>query len=296
MNQPADDGSPSPTPAPTDDQLFVIGSDAQAFRSLAALAPGLSEAELRTCLHLASIQDPVHHSVRASSRDIAEATRLARANVVRAIDSLNRKCLITTRQGGGQTASAHLLNWVQTTPISTKGSGLTARPLAQTTLDLQAAEWSRSETTSPSHNGPSISIDSDSILDRVLTARPQHFQKSQLEAVKGYAYKWLLIQRGKQHAQPPDDHVCARLIAAAGGAVHACDWIRDHLADKQAETPEYLVRWMLEKIHGIPPHTARRRNAELRAVQRTPAAPDAGDSTEDLQQQIAAIARSKSIR
>ncbi len=48
-----------------------MGSDAQAFRSLAALAPGLSEAELRLALYLASIQDPATHTAKASSRQIA---------------------------------------------------------------------------------------------------------------------------------------------------------------------------------------------------------------------------------
>ena len=72
--------------------------DSQALRSLIALAPGLTEAELKVCLYLAGIQDPEHHSCRASSREIAEKTRLARANVVRAIDTLNarRACYAPT--------------------------------------------------------------------------------------------------------------------------------------------------------------------------------------------------------
>jgi hypothetical protein len=94
----------------------------------------------------------------------------------------------------------------------------------------------------------------------VLKARPRQFQHAELAQVRGYAYKWLLMQRGQQHAQPPDEHVCARLIAAAGGAGAACDWIRDHLQDHQSETCEYLVVSMLQKIHGIaPPTVARRR-------------------------------------
>ncbi|HLK64635.1 MAG TPA: hypothetical protein VKU19_14420 [Bryobacteraceae bacterium] len=245
------------------DIIFVIGSDAQAFRSICALAPGLSEVELKVCIYLASQQHPTHHSVRASSREIAEAMRFDRKAVKSALDKLDRRRLIVTRQGGGTQPSAYLLNFTQTTAI--QGGGL-KHPPAQTTLDLQGQGWVSQTPTSPDHKSPSISITSDSIIDRALTARPNHFQRAELDAVKGYAFKWLLRQRGKEHAQPPDDTTCAQLIVACRGARLACDFVLDNLQDRQAENCMYLVSMALQKIHGIAPPTVKRRRAELRAL------------------------------
>jgi len=125
----------------------------------------------------------------------------------------------------------------------------------------------------------------------VLKARPRQFQGQELAQVRGFAYKWLLMQRGQANAQPPDEHVCARLIAAAGGAGAACDWIRDHLQDRQSETCEYLVVSMLQKIHGIAPPTVARRRAQLRAVAK--AGHEAGTSMAGA---IADLARKKAMR
>jgi hypothetical protein len=84
----------------------------------------------------------------------------------------------------------------------------------------------------PSEPVSALDIDRwyDSILDRTLTARPQHFQSSELASVKSWAYKWLTLQRGRSNAQPPDDLVYAR----SGGVNRAVDWIRDHLQEATA--------------------------------------------------------------
>jgi len=182
--------------------------------------------------------------------------------VQRALDSLTRRCLIATRQGAGHRASTYLLNFTTTARF---GSGPTVGPLAQTTLQFQDPQRPYSNATSQAKT--TLDIDKyDSILDRVLKARPNHFQASQLSQVRSYAYKWLIMQRGQANAQAPDAQVCARIATAAGGVSTACDWIRDHLEDRQAETCEYLVTWMLQKIHGYAPAAAKRRRAELRAI------------------------------
>ena len=113
----------------------------------------------------------------------------------------------------------------------------------------------------------------DPIIDRVLAARPQHWQKSEIADVKGWAYKWLTLQRGQQHAPIPDDTLCAQIATAAGGAGRAGDWIRVHMQDHQAETAAYLLSAMMQQIHGIPPATIRRRRDQLRIVRRGGAAP-----------------------
>jgi len=238
----------------------------------------------------------------ASSRQLAEATRLERKHVRHAIETLTQRCLLATRKGSGKQPSAYLLNFMGTVQLP---SGVLRTPLQQTALPLEGSQGPHtheplglvegSSRPHPSEPRGPLDIDTPDIepsaLDRVLKARPRQFQHAELAQVRGYAYKWLLMQRGQQHAQPPDEHVCARLIAAAGGAGAACDWIRDHLQDHQSETCEYLVVSMLQKIHGIAPPTVARRRAQLRAVAK--AAPGADAS---LASKIADLARKKAMR
>ena len=296
------DSAGTPQPA-TDYSLSEV--DAATFRTLANIAAGLSEAELRTCLYLASIEDPTSHTARASSREIADCTRLARANVQRAIDSLNRKHHLTTRQGSGQTASIHQLNWVSTVRIPAPLSGLTTRPLNFTNPPGVASQRGHSTPVVASqrgHYGPlDIDIDLDSIIDRTLTARPQHFQRSELNQIRSYAYKWLLLQRGKANAPPPDDTQCAQILTAAGSVTIAVEWIRAHLQDRQADHCGYLVSALLQQLHGIAPPTVKRRRAELRAVTRTQTPAAAAEPAQleietDYTAAIAATAAAKKIR
>ena len=212
--------------------------------------------------------NPHTKTAAASSRQIEAATRVERKSVQRGLDALARRCLIATRQGGGKTPSRYQLNWTQTAVFP---SGVTMTP-----LDLELSAEVASPERHPSEPQGALDIDrsideisiepSPSILDRTLTARPQHFQRSELDHVRGFAYKWLLLQRGQQHAQPPDTTTAAQLITAAGGVYRASDFIRDNLRDRQAENCQYLVVMMLQKIHGIAPPTTKRRRAELRSV------------------------------
>lgn len=291
----------------------VEKAHAQALLSLAAIAPGLSEAELRVCLYLVTIQHPRFHTVRASSRAIAEATRLERKNARRAIDSLTRRNLIATRQGGGTLASAYRLNFTQTVCL---GGVFSTPPVQQLLPGVGSQQPHMHEPlpegvgfSRPHQSGPQAPLDidvtTDSIVDRTLQARPNRFQTSEIAAVRGFAYKWLTLQRGQANAGPPDEIVCAQIATAAGGAGRACDWIRDHQHDYQAENCAYLVSALLQQLHGIAPPTVRRRRAELRVVakKKAPAAieptaeptsqPDLEFSHDLIRQ---AIAASKSIR
>jgi hypothetical protein len=264
------DQSP-PAPAGTDYSLSEAA--AQALNSLAAIAPGLTDAELRTCLYLATVQNPHTRTARASSRQIAAATRLARDSVQRALDSLARRCLIATRQGSATSPACHLLNWTQTTAFR---GGPTIRPPVQPELPGVARPSGH-----PSQPLIDISMGSmDSLIDRVLTARPKQFERSQLDAVRGYAYKWLILQRGQHNAHAPDDFTVAQIITAAGGIARAVDWIRDNLQDRQAESCQYLVSMLLQRLHGITPAETKARRAQLKARKATQATPDP-ETTQD---------------
>ncbi len=79
------------------------------FQRVAQLAPTLKEAELRTLLYLTSAAlAKGQTSIRASSREIAEATRCGRRNVVRTLDALSERGLIAARQGTATTAATYL--------------------------------------------------------------------------------------------------------------------------------------------------------------------------------------------
>lgn len=288
---------PLTTPAPdtsggeTLHQLFVMGSSAQALHSLAAIAPGLSEAELRVCIHLATIQNPQTHTAIASSREIADSTRLARSNVQRALDSLARRSLIATRQGTSTRPAAHLLNWTQTCAFP---GGLTVGPPLQLQLPEMHQEIPRVALQQGHPSEPPLHARADSddlidkrsidrsssqtpILDQVLTARPQHFQASQLQRLRGYAYKWLTLQRAQSSSPAPDDLTLAQIATAAGGVEPAISFILDNLRDRQATTCQYLVTMLLQKLHGVAPHSIRARRAQLHAVNRSDPQPNATD-------------------
>ena len=131
--------------------------------------------------------------------------------------------------------SAYLLNLVGTVQLP---SGGFKPPLRQATLPevgvfrphTHEPLGSVEGALNPHPSGPLGPLDIDtsdiepSALDRVLKARPRQFQTQELAQVRGFAYKWLLMQRGQQHAHPPDEHVCARLIAAAGGPARLTPW------------------------------------------------------------------------
>jgi hypothetical protein len=325
MRKPAQKGKHTPMHTP-ELHSAAITAAAQALHSLAAIAPGLTEAELRIALQLAALQDTAG-STAVSSRNLETRTRVARKNVQRALDSLNHRSLIRTTPGSATRPAVHSLSFTRTAAIpapapepdpdpqgglweeSVRLGGVTATP-------PPANGWSHSDATPtellqgvasqrrhPLEPLPALDIDTsidldrssaqtrettnptpppDSILDRVLTARPQHFQESQLSELRGYAYKWLTMQRRQQDAHPPDLQTVAQLATACGGHVRAIRFIFDNLRDRQAETCQYLVTMALQRLHHIAPPTIKRRREQLKVVTRRQA-PAAGSPGEPVQ-------------
>lgn len=126
----------------------VAQAHAQALLSLAALALGLGEAELRVAVYLALIADPLDHTSKASSRRIAEATRLGRRAVQRAVDSLTRRCLVTTRQGTATKPSGYLLNFTQTVALA---PGVAGTPPVRTSCPRRYIDRIDSDSRSTAH-------------------------------------------------------------------------------------------------------------------------------------------------
>ena len=76
---------------------------------IAAVAHGLSKAELHILIELAARSETLASHTTASSRELAQATGLARASVQTAIDSLNKKQLIRSDEGGASRSAVHRL-------------------------------------------------------------------------------------------------------------------------------------------------------------------------------------------
>jgi len=84
--------------------------------------------------------------VRASSRDLAKACKLARSKVVPALDSLSQRCIITLRQGTATSAATYRVNIAEIVTIGGPQGG-----------PPQPNQWSPKETTQVpmwDHPGP----------------------------------------------------------------------------------------------------------------------------------------------
>ena len=88
MQDAAAAAAPETPTAEVDTALSVIGSGIEA---LADIAPGLTGAELKVLLEVARRQMCGKKAVRLSSRELANACKLGRSNVVMALDTLTAK-------------------------------------------------------------------------------------------------------------------------------------------------------------------------------------------------------------
>jgi hypothetical protein len=143
-------------------------------------------------------------------------------------------------------------------------------------------------------------VNTDSIFDRTHATRPRHFRQSQLAAAARYGLKWLQLQRGQQNAQPPDPQTCAQLLTAAGGENGIMNFVLSYGKDYGADSCQYLLTMMLEKIHGIPPQAQKARRAQLRAVPasepKTPLAENQELFADDLKSAVNQLAKAKGMK
>lgn len=296
----------SPNPInPGLDPIYVIGARTAALMSLAALAPGLSEAELRTALYLASIEHPVHHSAAASSRQIARTTRLARSNVIRALDSLNRRFLITTRGGTATRSSHHTLNFTQTTAF--QGGPAVGPPPQPNPSALVLQQDHPSEPLLPGvvlqqdhPSGPvapvDISIEPISILDRMLNSRPSHFDKTTLAQAGAWVHGYMTKLGDIPNPHPPDPYILAQFLAIS-------DWenlkglLRNLMAERKRPGQSYawFVTVALQRIHGVQPQVLKARRADLRIARRPQAPEPTQDNLKFAADLVAGLAKAKGM-
>ena len=92
-------------------------------KHIAAIAKGLSKAELHVLIELTSRAEQAGgHDANASSRELAEATGLARSSVQLALDSLHKKGIILSDSGTASKAAMHRLLFLDAVEIQSGGS------------------------------------------------------------------------------------------------------------------------------------------------------------------------------
>jgi len=155
--------------------------------------------------------------VRASSREIAEATGCSRSNVQPAIDALNARGLIVTRQGHATKAAAYLLRFLEVKSITSTGGPAGGPPQHQAVPfgDQQVVPFGDQggpATTPPPTDSTELAappsrldIEPDRLkeLDRVLSSKPADHERDKLQlfaqTIEVYAERL-----GRRYERRPD--------------------------------------------------------------------------------------------
>lgn len=251
---------------------------------MAQLARGLKEAELRVLLALDALDPgPPVHGVRISSRKLAELAGIARSNVVKALDSLDTRAIITIRQGTATKAAGILLNYAKTVPI--ERGPVVGPPRSQNETTPVLFQDHPGPVLGPP-GGPTvrppptenkgltgaadrvdISNDSIRLIDRLLKANPKRIEPAKIETARRWLHGYQAKLGRERDPHPPDDRIVAQFLSIA-------DWpiLERLLYDLMAERkePGYSYAWFvsvaLQRIHGVQPATLKARRAELRVV------------------------------
>lgn len=278
----------------------------KALAIIAQLAPTLKEAELRVLIALARLfaaNDPP--TGRISSRQLAERVRITRPNVQKAIDSLGQRGLIATREGTATTPGAYALTFLRIKPMggsfrmpppeeipplfhnmvaSEKSQGGSFKePPAQNPVEkvaLLESQGGSFRMPPPARQGEGDagarvdSIDSISIIDRLLKAKAKNFDPSEISEAKRWVHGYQLKFGRDKEAHPPDDTIMAQIITAAGSLGRLIGLVQELRADRKEPGGQYswYATVALQRIHGIRPELVRQRRAELRVV-REPSPP-----------------------
>lgn len=242
------------------------------FQELARLAPTLKEAELRVLTHLcAQAAKTGSLSISASSRQLEVAVKVARRNIVNALDSLADRGLIATRQGHATKTAVHMLRFADVLKMS--GVATTPPPVPGGVEEVGSFQLHPGVETAPpptENTGltpvPSaldISTDSIEVLDRVLRPplKPRNALREWAETITIQARR---LRR--EYRTSPDNTCMAELMEACGDNHHTLEWLIIQIANgnhQPGESPTWWTSVALQRIHGIPAKVTAARRAEL---------------------------------
>jgi hypothetical protein len=281
----------------------------EVLRQVAALAPTLKEAELRTLLHLtATALASGATSILASSREIALATKCSRRNVQHALDALSTRGLIAVRQGTATKAAGYLLRFLEVTAM---GGATTTPPLPKGSVE-EVALFQRQggvEATPPPTDSTeltpapsridSITPDQQLLLDRVLCAKSNDAPRDQLQEFATIVEVYS-ARLGRVYEHRPDVECCAQLIAACQSKeiLHTLIFEMHRARTQPGESPMWWVTCALHRLHGIPARVTAARRAELKALRPRPTIVRAANDppgADELKRAIAKAAAAKKL-
>jgi len=179
-----------------------LTQQAHAFRLIADLAPTLKEGELRVLIALSSLfATTEHRSGRISASNLAKAAKLTEPNVRKAIDSLEQRSLIAKRKGTATEPSGYGLIFLNITKMPERGGSFKDPP----SIEERAQA------------GASIdSIKPDSIIDRLLKAKPKNFDPVEIEEARAWVHGYQAKLGKNKNPHPPDDTILCQIITALG--------------------------------------------------------------------------------
>jgi hypothetical protein len=250
-------------------------------------------------------------SMKASSTEIAKATRSERSAIVRALNSLRERGLIATRKNARNEGAAHMLRFLDVqqiggvfkTPPAPPG-GVTATPQV-----VLFEHHSGVPTTPPATETQALApppsvldINPDSIrtIDRALLAQPKTFERGELGEVRRLIVH-AVSKIGRPYEQDPDAAVCAQIFEACGRSLQALQWLvveMHRVKQTPGESPSWWVTVALQRLQNVPAKATAARRAELKAAKRPrlvkPAiAPAPTAEVDEIKHQVAALAAGK---
>jgi hypothetical protein len=277
----------------------------------------LKETALRVLLHLAAKAEAERSTtIRASSREIADATKAERRNVQHAIDDLTHRGLLHAHEARrAKEARTYDLAFLEvaTTPQT---SGVNLTPLPRVTgviatpgvASIQRLTGVNLTPLDPPGLGESmprdpraridLKPDTREILDRVFSTNvtrtiPRDVLQEFRRLVTHVAAKL-----GRAYDRPPDNESMARLVHACG-STQALHWLMLEMqreSRQPGESPMWWVTVALQRIHGIDAKTQAIWRAQEKAARQpqlvtadTPTEQEELD-TADLQAEILKLA------
>src|SRR4051794_1396955 len=268
-----------------------------ALERVAGLAKSLTCAEFRVLFELtlrACRED--RHTAKASTRELAHATGLARSNVITALHGLCQRNVIATDQGSTTRAATYRLSFLEVVVLSVPlvpgpvlgppqkeknvqvvlkqdqggpvlgplqtDSFVQGGPIAGPPPDFSTAALKEDARARVDIDGTNVPI-----IDRLLKAKPKNFDNGLIQHFRDWLHGYMAKLGREPHPHAPDDLIVSQFLTC--GEPHQLGRLLDDLLAEHKE-PGHSYAWFvtvaLQRIHGISPETVKQRRTELRLV------------------------------
>ena len=296
-----------------------------AFERVAGLARSLSCAEFRVLFELtlrACRED--RHTAKASTRELAHATGLARSNVITALHGLCQRNVICTDQGSTTRSATYHLSFLEVAVLNAPlvpgpklgppqkeknvqvvlfqdqgGPNLGPLQIEKNVQVVLQQDHPPEISTAALKEDARAPVDFDGtnvpIIDRLLKAKPKNFDNGLVQHFRDWLHGYMAKLGREPHPHAPDDLIVSQFLTC--GEPHQLGRLLDDLLAERKE-PGHSYAWFvtvaLQRIHGISPETVKQRRTELRLVKKQQRPPEQ-PQIESMQQQILDMAQDKRL-